>query len=219
MTQPKTDPRVLRTRKLIMESFIKLSSKKEFKDITIKDVTVEAMINRATFYYHFEDKYDLLDKTLSEVLSINLESIHFNHRKLDEDTIINIFKALTNFQQSLHNRCQVEYETELAPIVREQLEIIFYQLLINQYTNVEKQILKVTAVFLSWGIHGASVEWRKIVRTYHQRSLSNQQFHIFCQGLILNKQIVDLTIFKGFTNINAIAYKFHRGCFTWSYKI
>lgn len=161
MTQPKTDPRVLRTRKLIMESFMKLSSKKEFKDITIKDVTAEAMINRATFYYHFEDKYDLLDKTLSEVLSINLESIHFNHRKLDEDTIINIFKALTNFQQSLHNRCQVEYETELAPIVREQLEIIFYQLLINQYTNVGKQILKVTAVFLSWGIHGASVEWRK----------------------------------------------------------
>lgn len=39
MPQPKTDPRVLRTRKLIMESFIKLSSKKEFKDITIKDVT------------------------------------------------------------------------------------------------------------------------------------------------------------------------------------
>lgn len=171
MPQPKTDPRVLRTRKLIMESFIKLSSKKEFKDITIKDVTAQAMINRATFYYHFEDKYDLLDKTLSEVLSINLESINFNHRKLDEDTIINIFKALTNFQQSLHNRCQVEYETELAPIVREQLEIIFYQLLINQYANVEKQILKVTAVFLSWGIHGASVEWRK-----NSSHLSSEEF-------------------------------------------
>ncbi|MBR0630120.1 MULTISPECIES: TetR/AcrR family transcriptional regulator [Bacillus] len=161
MTQPKTDPRVLRTRKLIMESFMKLSSKKEFKDITVKDVTAEAMINRATFYYHFEDKYDLLDKTLSEVLSINLESINFNNSKLDEDTMMNIFKALASFQQSLHNRCQVEYETELAPIVREQLEIIFYQLLVNQYTNVEKQVLKVTAVFLSWGIHGASVEWRK----------------------------------------------------------
>jgi AcrR family transcriptional regulator len=38
-----------------MDSFIDLSSKKEFKDITIKDITSEAMINRATFYYHFED--------------------------------------------------------------------------------------------------------------------------------------------------------------------
>ena len=35
MTQSKTDPRVLRTRKLIMDSFIELSGKKEFKDITI----------------------------------------------------------------------------------------------------------------------------------------------------------------------------------------
>ena len=30
------------------------------------------MINRATFYYHFEDIYDLLEKALSEVLLINL---------------------------------------------------------------------------------------------------------------------------------------------------
>ncbi|MCY7604670.1 TetR/AcrR family transcriptional regulator, partial [Bacillus altitudinis] len=94
-------------------------------------------------------------------VAINLESINFNNSKLDEDTMMNIFKALASFQQSLHDRCQVEYETELAPIVREQLEIIFYQLLVNKYTNVEKQVLKVTAVFLSWGIHGASVEWRK----------------------------------------------------------
>lgn len=60
MAQSKIDPRVLRTRKLIMDSFINLSEQKDFTDITIKDITTEAMINRATFYYHFEDKYDLL---------------------------------------------------------------------------------------------------------------------------------------------------------------
>ncbi|MBG9547808.1 TetR/AcrR family transcriptional regulator [Cytobacillus firmus] len=161
MTQPKTDPRVLRTRTLIMESFIELSGKKEFKDITIKDITTEAMINRATFYYHFEDKYDLLDKALSELLSINLDSRNFDNSKLNEDTIINLFKGVTNFQKSLPNRCQVGYEDEIAPIIREQLEIIFYKLLINQHTTDDKQVLKVTAVLLSWGIYGASVEWRR----------------------------------------------------------
>ena len=60
MTQFKTDPRILRTRKLIMDSFIELSSKKDFKDITIKDITTEAMINRATFYYHFPEFTELL---------------------------------------------------------------------------------------------------------------------------------------------------------------
>ena len=85
MEQPKTDPRILRTRKLIMESFIELSGKKDFKDITIKDITTEAMINRATFYYHFEDKYDLLEKVLSEVLLINLNYEVYEEHELNEE--------------------------------------------------------------------------------------------------------------------------------------
>ncbi|MEW8976513.1 MAG: TetR/AcrR family transcriptional regulator, partial [Exiguobacterium sp.] len=98
MTKSKTDPRILRTRKLIMDSFIELSGKKEFKDITVKDITTEAMINRATFYYHFEDIYDLLDKVLSEVLLINLNAIDFGNSVLNEATIIDIFVAITDFQ-------------------------------------------------------------------------------------------------------------------------
>lgn len=53
MSEAKTDLRVLRTRKLIMDSFINLSGQKEFRDITVKDITEEAMINRATFYLSF----------------------------------------------------------------------------------------------------------------------------------------------------------------------
>ena len=77
MTEPKIDPRIRRTRKLIMDAFMDLSAQKEFKNITVKDITDEAMINRATFYYHFEDIYDLLEKVLSEVLLINLDCQHF----------------------------------------------------------------------------------------------------------------------------------------------
>ena len=36
------DPRILRTRKLIMDAFIELSMKKNFKDFTIKDITTVA---------------------------------------------------------------------------------------------------------------------------------------------------------------------------------
>ncbi|WP_254052700.1 hypothetical protein [Bacillus sp. V59.32b] len=38
------DPRILRTRKLIMDAFIELSMKKDFKDITIKDITTTALL-------------------------------------------------------------------------------------------------------------------------------------------------------------------------------
>lgn len=41
MTNTKTDPRILRTRKLIMDAFMELSGKKEFKDITVKDIKLK----------------------------------------------------------------------------------------------------------------------------------------------------------------------------------
>ncbi len=161
MENTKTDPRILRTRKLIMDSFIELSSKKEFKDITIKDITTEAMINRATFYYHFEDIYDLLEKVLSEVLLVNLNCDFYENDELNEEAFISIFKAITNFQRSLSTRCHRGYEDTIARIIREQLEIIFYKMLLKQKTTEEDEALKTIAVILSWGIYGASVEWKR----------------------------------------------------------
>ena len=161
MTQTKTDPRILRTRKFIMDSFIELSSKKDFKDITIKDITTEAMINRATFYYHFEDKYDLLEKVLSEVLSINLNAKIFEQNELNEEMIVSIFLAITNFQQSLSDRCHRGYEDTIALIIREQITIIFYKILLKRHAAEEDPTLHLTAVMLSWAIYGASIEWKK----------------------------------------------------------
>ncbi|UJL45866.1 TetR/AcrR family transcriptional regulator [Virgibacillus sp. NKC19-16] len=161
MAQTKTDPRIIRTRRLIMDSFIELSDKKEFKNITIKDITTEAMINRATFYYHFEDIYDLLDKALSEVLFVNLNCDYYQNNELNEETLVSIFIAITNFQTSLSNRCHRGYEDTIARIIREQLEFIFYNMLVKRNKAEEIEALKVTAVMLSWGIYGASVEWRR----------------------------------------------------------
>ncbi|OMF28641.1 TetR family transcriptional regulator [Paenibacillus sp. FSL H8-0548] len=161
MTESKTDPRVLRTRKLIMDSFIELSGKKEFKDITIKDITTEAMINRATFYYHFEDIYDLLEKVLSVVLLVNLNSDLYQNDELNEEAFVRIFEAITNFQKSLSSRCHRGYEDTIARIIREQLQIIFHKMLLKQHKTEEEEALKLTAVLLSWGIYGASVEWRR----------------------------------------------------------
>ncbi|WKA60216.1 TetR/AcrR family transcriptional regulator [Planococcus shenhongbingii] len=161
MTQSKTDPRVLRTRRVIMDSFIDLSGEKEFKDITVKDITSKAMINRATFYYHFEDIYDLLEKALLEVWSVNLGAEYYQNNALNTEALVHVFKAITNFQLSLSTRCHRGYEDTIARIIREQLENIFYKMLVKQRPTEDEQALKVAAVMLSWGIYGASVEWKR----------------------------------------------------------
>lgn len=51
-----------KTRRLIEQSFLKILETKSFEKITIGDITKTAGINRGTFYLHYLDKYDLLDK-------------------------------------------------------------------------------------------------------------------------------------------------------------
>src|ERR1700761_9212581 len=55
-----TDPRVLRSRQMLMESLLRLLTRKEFYDISIQEIADEAGLNRATFYLHYPDKNALL---------------------------------------------------------------------------------------------------------------------------------------------------------------
>lgn len=48
------------TKEWIAESFMELSQKKSIDKITIKDIVTNCGLTKATFYYHFQDKYDLI---------------------------------------------------------------------------------------------------------------------------------------------------------------
>src|ERR1700716_1744895 len=53
------DPRVKRTRKLLQDALLELLAEKSFDAITVQDIAERSTINRATFYAHFVDKYEL----------------------------------------------------------------------------------------------------------------------------------------------------------------
>jgi AcrR family transcriptional regulator len=60
VTQNVEDLRVRRTRKLLQKALLDATSEKGFANVTVRDLTERAMVNRATFYRHYQDKYDLL---------------------------------------------------------------------------------------------------------------------------------------------------------------
>jgi AcrR family transcriptional regulator len=55
-----TDPRILRSRRMLMDSLERLLKKKEFEDISVQEIADDATLNRATFYLHYPDKTALL---------------------------------------------------------------------------------------------------------------------------------------------------------------
>jgi AcrR family transcriptional regulator len=58
-----TDPRILRSRRMLMDALAKLLMKKEFEDISVQEIADQAALNRATFYLHYPDKNALLQAT------------------------------------------------------------------------------------------------------------------------------------------------------------
>lgn len=63
----KDDLRVIKTRKLIYQTLLELMKEKTFEEIKVSDICSRAMINRSTFYAHYEDKYELLVDFLSNL--------------------------------------------------------------------------------------------------------------------------------------------------------
>jgi len=60
-----TDPRILRSRQMLMEALVKLLDRKQFDDISVQEIADEATLNRATFYLHYADKNALLQAMTS----------------------------------------------------------------------------------------------------------------------------------------------------------
>lgn len=69
------DLRVERTRKNIINAFLQLRSQKPLDKITVKELSALAEINKATFYLHYQDIYDLSETLENEVIQSTLHGI------------------------------------------------------------------------------------------------------------------------------------------------
>jgi AcrR family transcriptional regulator len=62
------DPRARRTRRAIVEAFVACAAEKGLEAAGVAEACRRAGINRATFYRHFEDKDDLVERGLDLIL-------------------------------------------------------------------------------------------------------------------------------------------------------
>lgn len=74
----KEDLRIIKTRKLIRDSFQEMIAEMDYKDITIKELTGRARINRKTFYLHYPNLDALLEELQQEIIeNYTKRDIHY----------------------------------------------------------------------------------------------------------------------------------------------
>ena len=76
------DRRVRKTRKQLKDCLIQLLKEKKVQDITVRELTEMADLNRGTFYLHYKDVFDLLEKTEAELFE-EFNSLVLSHDAQD----------------------------------------------------------------------------------------------------------------------------------------
>lgn len=89
-----TDLRVVKTLESIRESFLECLQEYGFLDLTVKNITEKARINRSTFYKYYADKYDLRDKYVDDVIRDFVDHLDIAFIYLPEITMENYFQDL-----------------------------------------------------------------------------------------------------------------------------
>ena len=71
----KEDLRVSRTKKLLLNSLLKLAEEdgRKLSEISVQEICDEAMVHRTTFYRYYTDKYDLLLSVSDKVKNCSID--------------------------------------------------------------------------------------------------------------------------------------------------
>lgn len=150
--EARLDPRVKRTRSLILSSFESLLAEKGFETISVQDVTDKAEINRATFYAHFQDKYALLDTAMSQMFMQEIEKRTLNVCTYTPDNLRNLILAVCEFLSKLHTSCAQphnQFESLVEGTIKKQLfELLSYWL------RNSKLPTEIPATVATWAIYG-----------------------------------------------------------------
>ncbi|MBB6734353.1 TetR/AcrR family transcriptional regulator [Cohnella zeiphila] len=160
------DPRVKRTRQLLMQSFMELlEQKKNIYSISIQDIAEQATVNRATFYAHFEDKYAFLESWMREKFQRKIRESLPSAAISDMGSLRTLILAVFDFLARTREYMKPG-DSQFEPLFEIATQKELHQLLLQWLgeepnASVSRETIEATALVVSWGIFGSAVQWSR----------------------------------------------------------
>lgn len=156
----KEDPRVTRTRNLILGAFTELLIEKGFQSLTVQDITEKAGINRATFYKkHFTDKYALLNYSIQQMFRQEIEKRMLDACHYSNENLKALIIMVCDFVSNANSHCtpaQPQFESLVEAQVKNQLQGLLQVWLEKEGSAIDP---KTAATAASWAIYGLVLQW------------------------------------------------------------
>ncbi len=132
MERQKTDLRIIKTKQNIKQTFLEIMKKKPVEKITVTEIAAKALINKGTFYLHYQDVYALYDEIMTDAVCEFCNSIDFYNDFFDAPTVFTekILNAIKNypFEKEFTQREKVLNSPPLPMRITEELIKHIYNL-------------------------------------------------------------------------------------------
>ena len=160
----KEDPRITRTRALLITALGELMREKNFEAITVSEIAQRATLNRVTFYAHFQDKYDLLEAATRDMIRQQIDAALSQRNPFSEAKLGSLLRMVCSFLTEFVGHCPPPHR-QLEPLIEKQIKSEIYEVILGWLINTpsndknDKAALEQTATVTTWSMYGAAVQW------------------------------------------------------------
>lgn len=158
------DRRARRSRKLLKESLLELMKRKTFSDISVRDVTDAADMNRATFYLHYAGTGELL-RSVEEDLLEELQALVDAHMQetVAVGSVAPVFEPVLDFAVENRETCTILFSSSEASGFFQAIQRLVHEngapLVRSWFRPADPRLTDYLLNFLAWGFIGLLSEW------------------------------------------------------------
>lgn len=188
------DIRVKKTKEHIKQALFIVSHSKGIQHVTIQDIISMAEINRATFYYHYKDKLDLLEKIQEETLEGLVQDLQLCSSESFEEivyppilaSLYHVQKNADTYQFLLGPDGLSDFNWRMLGIVRFSIRNNLVQL---HEQHIDIQIDESILVdFIAGALVSTIVTWIESGLSTSAEYLANQVSSILANGILKKKE-------------------------------
>lgn len=177
MKDKKMDLRIIKTKKSLYEALLTLMEEKTFEEIKVSDICSKALINRSTFYAHFDDKYTLLADLIQDLkTSLQEELLKNKNITTSKEYYLAVVELLLDHMEEkrniytsimIHNKNSIAMDM-IYDTLNEDITKRIKEEGSTKYNNIPREFI---ATFYLGAILNVGMEWIRNIDKYTREDM------------------------------------------------
>ncbi|MGE7984142.1 TetR/AcrR family transcriptional regulator [Solibacillus sp. NPDC093137] len=176
------DKRIIKTKRLLKNSFLQLLQEEKFEDISITSIVERARISRVTFYNHYANKENLLNEIIDDVITDFVNAFQEPYQTYNNFSIKDVKTTSLRVFDHVYNNAtfyKAIVHTSLLTFFSSQLTLAIKKLGETDFRVSDSKINHdLYTTYLAYAIPGLIIEWVKDGMKYSPIYMSEQLMSI-----------------------------------------